>query len=359
MQDRSTRRIRPAGAVLLLLLSVLAPEGVRAQILQLVPSTHTDRAPQSFFDACTNIQRWPGLYTKTTYLGAVSWQLRPDRASNAALSWCFAQMNARELQFSLEVGITSIVATGREAYLDGLPDWQRYQDLGAPLTAFFIDEPITNGSRDLGLSYTTIVTETVNWIVLVRQNPRFAGVRLILIEAYPHLSASTIIAFINDVNNAASLRGVAGFDGLQIDHAWDGHQGEWSGSDLGDMREAAHRRRMEFSIIFYAAMPFRQPTDDCNFRTRLYQQWESYKANGLEYYGFYPDIYTIQSWDELPSVTVPESTSACTFMQGARQWLDSIDRISAIRSRVGWPTPCQGILGCEGPTPIAVAPREP
>ena len=357
MQDRSTRRIRPAGGALLLLLSVLAPEGVRAQILQLVPSTHTDRAPQSFFDACMNIPRWPGLYTKTTYLGAVSWQLRPDRASSAALSRCFAQMNARELQLSLEVGITSIVAAGREAYLEGLPDWQRYQDLGAPLTAFFIDEPVTNGSRDLGLSYSTIVAETVDWIVLVRQNPRFAGIRLMLIEAYPHLRASTIIAFINDVNNAASLRGVAGFDGLQIDHAWDGHQGEWSGADLGDMREAAHRRRMEFSIIFYAAMPFRGPTDDCDFRTRLYQQWEAYNGNGMEYYGFYPDIYTIQSWDELPSVTIPETTSACTFMQGARQWLDSIDKVESVRRRLFWPTPCQGILGCEGPTPVA--PREP
>jgi hypothetical protein len=180
-----------------------------------------------------------------------------------------------------------------------------------------------------------------------------------LIEAYPHLTASTIIAFINDVNNAALLRSVAGLDGLQIDHAWDGHQGPWSGADLGDMREAAHRRRMEFSIIFYAAMPFPRPTDDCDFRTRLYQQWESYNVNGMEYYGFYPDIYTIQSWDELPSVTVPESTNACTFMQGARQWLDSIDRVESIRSRFSWPAPCLGVLACEGPAVIAVAPREP
>ncbi len=300
---------------LLVLLFLLVPAGMHAQILQLVPPTHTDRAPQSFLDACMNIRRWPMLYRRATYLGAVSWQLRSDRASDSALARCFSEMNASDLQLSLEVGITSIFATGREAYLEALPDWQRYQDLGAPLTAFFIDEPITNGSRAMGLSYATITSETVNWIVLVRQNPRFARVKLILIEAYPNLDASTIIDFINDVNNAALVRGVAGFDGLQIDHAWDGRHA-WSGSDLGDMRAAAHRRRMDFSIIFYAAMPFQHPTDDCDFRARLFQQWESYKANGMDSFGFYPDIYTIQSWDELPSVTVPESTTACTVHAG-------------------------------------------
>jgi len=338
---------------LLLVVFLLSPAGVCAQILQLVPSTHIDRAPQSFLDACTRIEAWPGLYTKTTYLGAVSWQLRADRASDAALSRCFARMTARELQLSLEVGITSIVRTGLEAYLAGVPDWQRYQDLGAPLGAFFIDEPITNGSRDLGLSYATVVSETINWITLVRQTPRFAFIKLVLIEAYPHISASTIIDFINDVNNGAAARGVAGFDGLQIDHAWDGQQ-LWTGSDLGDMREAAHRRRMDFSMIFYAAMPFAHPIDDCAFRARLSQQWESYKTNGIDYYGFYPDIYTIQSWDELPSQTLPESTRACTFMQGARQWMDAIEKVPPVRPRLSWPVPCQGLLACEEPDVITM-----
>ena len=305
-----------------------------------------------------NVPRWPILFSKTTYLGAVSWQLRPDRASDAALSRCFAEMRAQDLQFSLEVSIMSDgVATGQQAYVGGLPDWQRYQNLGAPLTAFVIDEPITNGSRLMGLSYTAIVNETVNWVVLIRQNPRFANLKLILIEAYPHLTAATIISFINDVNNGAALRGVAGLDALQIDHAWDGAQGRWAGADMGDMREAAHRRRMEFSIIFYAAMPFRNPTNDCDFRSRLYQQWDSYTANGIEFYGFYPDIYTIQSWDELPSVTVPEATPACTFMQAAKQWVESIDRVPTVRYRF-WPTPCEGLLGCEESPVILMGPSQ-
>jgi hypothetical protein len=233
-------------------------------------------------------------------------------------------MKAADLQLSLEVGATSIVATGREAYEEQWPDWQRYQNLGAPLTALFIDEPITNGTRDLMLSYAAIVEETTTFIVRVRQNPRLRSLRLILIEAYPHLDAGTIISFINDVNIAAATRGAAGLDGLQIDHAWDGRK-PWTGSDLAALSAAAHKRRMEFSIIFYAAMPFPNPTNDCDFRARLFQQWDAYKSNRIDYYGFYPDIYTIQSWDQLPSITVPESTSACTFTQGAKQWLDSVD----------------------------------
>jgi hypothetical protein len=353
MSKRANRVPTPV-FLLLILVDVLAPVNPHAQILQLVPSVHTDRGPQSFFNACFNVQQWPTLYRRTTYLGAVSWQLRPDRATNSTLARCFAQMNARDLQLSLGVAITSVVATGLEAYQEGWPDWQRYQTLGAPLTAFFIDEPITNSTRILGLSYATIVNETVNWIVLVRQNARLVNIKLILIEAYPHISASTIIDFINDVNNAASLRGVAGLDGLEIDHAWDGRQA-WSGSDMGAMRAAAHNRRMEFSIIFYAAMPFQNPTNDCDFRARLNQQWDAYKAYGIDYYGFSPDIYDVQSWDQLPSVTVPESTSACTFMQGAKQWLDSIDVIPPVHFLR--PRYCDGqfaatvgmLVGCEQP----------
>jgi hypothetical protein len=90
----------------------------------------------------------------------------------------------------------------------------------------------------------------------------------------------------------------------------------------------------------------------------LYQQWDAYGVNGIADHGFYPDIYTIQSWDELPSLTVPESTTACTFMQAARQWLESIDRVPTVRSRF-WPAPCQGLLGCDESPVITFAPDEP
>jgi hypothetical protein len=88
-------------------------------------------------------------------------------------------MKARELQLSLEVGITGVFATGSDAYQDGWHDWQRYLALGAPLTALFIDEPITNGSRLSGLSYSTIVQETVNRIVLVRRNPALEYMKVV------------------------------------------------------------------------------------------------------------------------------------------------------------------------------------
>jgi hypothetical protein len=329
---------------LTIILCVLPAAHAGGQTLQLVPSTHVDRAPQSFVDACMHIGQWPRLYTRTTYLGAVSWQLRPDRASDSTLAACFTQLRAHGLQLSLEVGITGVFSTGADAYRVGWQEWQRYLALRAPLTTLFIDEPITNGMRLSGLSYAEVVRETVNWIVLVRQNRSLTGIKLVLIEAYPHMSAPTIIDFINDVNNLSALRGVGGLDGLQIDHAWDSGL-PWSGSDLGAMRAAARQRRMEFSLIFYAAMPFQNPTDDCAFGTRLFRQWDAYKANGIDTEGFYPDIYTVQSWDQLPSATVPESTDACTFMRGARLWQDALDLVPPVHEN-RWRF-CQGMLPCE------------
>src|SRR5260221_3026500 len=161
MYDIHETGSRMTRILLLAVLLVLTILDVHGQVLQLVPSTHTDRAPRSFLDACMNVDRWPTLYERTTYLGAVSWQLRPDRASDSTLARCFAQMNVHDLKLSLEVGITSIVATGSEAYQIGWSEWQRYQDLGAPLAALFIDEPLTNGPRGLGLFYSTIVAEKV------------------------------------------------------------------------------------------------------------------------------------------------------------------------------------------------------
>jgi hypothetical protein len=105
VRQRYTVEYDQAGTLLLLLFGASAA-GVRAQVLQIVPSTHIDRAPQSFLEACMNVPRWPTVYGKTTYLGAVSWQLRLDRTSNAALAACFARMREDDLKLSLEVGVT-------------------------------------------------------------------------------------------------------------------------------------------------------------------------------------------------------------------------------------------------------------
>src|SRR5262245_17054279 len=104
-------RRRMVGFVWCVAAGLLTTGNLDAQELQVVPSTHTDRAPRTFMDACLNVDRWPTVFGRTTYLGAVSWQLRPDRASDRALASCFSRMNANGLSLSLEVGITSSFAT--------------------------------------------------------------------------------------------------------------------------------------------------------------------------------------------------------------------------------------------------------
>jgi hypothetical protein len=297
-----------------------------AQILHLVPSLHSSRTPQSFLDACLHVDQWPAVYGRATYLGSHDGL---DAAESATLSRCFAQMNARGLRLTLETGVTGAFASGQEAFNWNSPKWRRFVSLGAPLSVLFLDEPLHNGTVFQRLSYSTIVDETATWIALVRRN--FPSLKLVLIEPFPVQSSTQIVAFVDDLNAAAASRGVAGLNGLEIDHAWDGSQRPWTGAEMADMRSAARKRGMDFAIIFYGAMPFADPTNDCDFRARLDQQWTAYQANGIDHYGFYPDIYSIETWDQLPSVTTPESTKACTFMQGAKQWIDSIHTIPAVR----------------------------
>jgi hypothetical protein len=297
-----------------------------AQVLHLVPSIHSSRTPQSFLDACLHVDQWPAVYGRATYLGSHDGL---DAAETAALTRCFSQMNARGLQLTLETGVTGAFTTGQDAFNWNSPKWRRFLSLGAPLTMLFMDEPLHNGTVFQRLSYSTIVNETAAWIALVRRN--FPALKLVLIEPFPIQSSAQIITFVDDLNAAAASRGVAGLNGLEIDHAWDASQRPWTGSDMGDMRSAARKRGMEFAMIFYGAMPFADPTNDCDFRARLNQQWSTYQTNGIDYYGFHPDIYTIESWDQLPSLTTPETTKACTFMQGTKQWIDSIGTIPPVR----------------------------
>jgi len=289
-----------------------------AQVLQIIPSHHASRHSQPFLDACLHMDQWPTLYERTTYLGSDDGL---DATDSSTLTTCFSQMKARDLQFTVQTGITGAFTTGQDAFNFNSPKWSRFIRLGAPLTVLLMDEPLYNGQAYQHLTYSTIVEETANWIALVRR--AFPTLKLILIEPHPAESSTQIIDFVSDLNAGAAKRGVAGLDGLEIDHFWDGPR-PWNGSDMADMRAAAHSRRMEFAIIFYAAMPFPNPTNDCDFLTRLYQQWNKYNAEGIDYYGFYPDIYTVESWDQIPSATVPEAIKACTFTQGARQWIDFI-----------------------------------
>jgi hypothetical protein len=139
--------------------------------------------------------------------------------------------------------------------------------------------------------------------------------KLILQEAYPFRSASVLIRFMRDVNAAAEAQAIAGLDGFELDHDWNARR--WSVSDLYRLNVFVRSSGMTFSIILWQSG--RQPASDCDFGTRIYNQYRYMYSAGYVRYGpiFAPDMWTVESWDPTPVAILPES-GTCTFMQAVR-----------------------------------------
>jgi len=175
-----------------------------------------------------------------------------------------------------------------------------------------VQEPWTSADGTT-LTYPDIVRETAEWMALVRRD--FPGIRLMLQEAYPFHSADELIGFVRDVNAAALTNGVTPLDGFELDHDW--NIPTWTPAEIYRINTAVRAAGMRFSIIIW---PAGGPTlDDCAFGRRTLRQYRDLYAAGYAQFGetFTPDVWSIESWSEIPVAIVPE-TAPCTFMQGAR-----------------------------------------
>lgn len=300
-----------------------------AQVLNVTPTLDGSVFPGTFLNACNNVPQWARVYRKAKYLGAKD--LLAD-ASQTSLQSCFSQMNSRGLQLSIETGVIDPFTTGEDAFNTNRQKWDLLISLGAPLTTFRIDEARTHAAQK-GWSSADAVRETVDWIELVRIY--YPGKKIHAIEAYPYLSSSTINSFVNSVNSDAVARGVTGFDAIEIDHGWYGHDGPWSASALNSIRTNAHSQGMDFELIFFGGCPLSNP--GCSFDTRLQEQWRAYKLNGVST----PDIYIIESWDDggVPATTANENSPG-SFMYGSRRLVALVGNIPNIRGLLSG-TPCE------------------
>jgi hypothetical protein len=75
---------------------------------------------------------------------------------------------------------------------------------------------------------------------------------------------------------------------------------------------------MQFSIIIWPSGP--ASSNDCAFGSRTYNQYRYTYTPGYVRYGeaFVPDLWSVASWDPIPSAILPETGTGCTFMQGVR-----------------------------------------
>jgi hypothetical protein len=278
-------------------------------ILHVVPTTYQGN-PAGFLEACLRMDQWPEVLAKTTLFGTTNGLAA---AGDADLAACFSAMNSQGVQLTLEGGIVNREQTsGAAQFATDHPIWRRFIGLGAPLSTLFLQEPFT-AAEGGPLTYADVVRETAIYIALVRQH--LPGMRLILQEAYPHHSASALIDLIRDVNLAVQAQAIAGLDGFELDHDWNAR--EWSVSDVYRVNEYVRTSGMMFSIILWQSG--RQPTTDCDFGVRTYNQYLYMYSPGYVQFGpaFAPDMWSVESWDPTPVAILPES-GICTFMQAAR-----------------------------------------
>lgn len=235
-------------------------------------------------------------------------RLLPSGASDPDLAQCFANLNSYGIEFTLETGITGPFTSGEDAFDFNRVFWNRFIGLGAPLTTFYLQEPLTSGLEHTSLTYGQLVQETADWIALVRQN--YPGMKLILMEAYPYNSPSETLDFIDDVNAAAASLSVDGLDGYELD--LDINASGWSWSGVSTIRSEVHSRSMEFHAILWGGG---STGSNCDYVQNTLDQALGMISNGLT-----ADTYSIQSWDVYPTVTLPEPYAPavqCTFLAAA------------------------------------------
>lgn len=82
--------------------------------------------------------------------------------------------------------------------------------------------------------------------------------------------------------------------------------------DITNMRDDAHNLGMWFGVIFWASESATS-TDDVKWISGIRKQGYAYQNMGIN-----PDFYSIESWLNIPSITIPEGWgNPHTFMGAA------------------------------------------
>ncbi len=234
----------------------------------------------------------------------------------------FSQLRQWKLKFAMEVGaIKPWGETGGKTFGLERPNWDRLQRLGAEIHALAMDEPLCCARKDLKKPDAYAVQETASYIALVRQH--YPDVLLGDIEPYPFLLRDELIAFVDALQARLKEMNVRGLDFFRLDVDWNHftignavHPGNWP--DVRKIEEACRRRKLPFSLIYWAA-------DQPRMERLTYpgdQTWYigiMRQGNDYAFVDGRPDEIVIESWVGVPSRSVPE-TEEWTFTRSVRDF---------------------------------------
>ena len=248
------------------------------------------------------------------------------RYTDAQLKTMFDDLNNWNIKFTLEVGaVKPWGPTGAKCFVANSPKWDRFQRLGAHISAIAMDEPLVCARYNLKLSDDYAVQETAAFIALVRQH--YPQILVGDIETYPSTSVDDHFKWITALNARLASLGVRGLDFYRIDTNWAvftlANKGTWR--DVVKIEQYCRSIKLPFSLIYWAA---EYPAIDRVHLAADDTWYEAIFQQGYDYAlcGGAPDEYCIESWlhNHAPGptpVNVVPDTSDFTFTRSVHDFV--------------------------------------
>ncbi len=323
IQDRKLC-VRTVGLVVFCLAYFVGAAPVMAQQLKLFPAQGPQSgAPTPFLDACFNLSQWAYPRAYTTHLGVYD-RILADYADShpTQVSSCFSQLDTAGIQFAMGTGaLKEWCTTAQDCFNAEEPDWDSLTTLGGTIAMMELDEPLTavlmNPDWPLSRDYNYAVAQTAEFIRLVRQ--KYPNVTIVEQEAYPAISASVLESWVRDLKSRCIAIGTRPPDYFELDHDWHAPYGSgtfrWNWYDISNMKSVCHGIGVGFSVIFWAADASNSNSDSDWYNGVMYQ------GAMYQIHGIMPDYYSLNSWLNIPHVTVPGTTCSSSFMGTAYSFL--------------------------------------
>lgn len=222
------------------------------------------------------------------------------------------QINQWNLKFALEVGaIKPWGQTGQKTFNVQRKKWDRFQSLGAKLYAIAMDEPLLCCREHIHKTDEYALTETANFIALVRKN--YPEMMIGDIETFPSIPVADHIWWLDALQKKLAEMKVRGLDFYRLDVNWANfivqNKGSWK--EVRNVESACRQRKLPFSLIYWASgeplIKRKELADDSTWYISIMHQGYCYAmVDG------HPDQIVVQSWLEAPPQCVPE-TGAWTY----------------------------------------------
>lgn len=291
-------------------LTVAALHSAFAQELLVFPrQTGTDYQPLR--EACLNPALWPTGWERMTMFGN-SVQFFGAWTNDAEVAQCFANLRNAGKKLVVELGsLKPQCQTAQACWDSAYPTLARLASLAPPDAYLAIDEPISTGHLNYPnqiADFGYAVAQTVEFIRIART---FApGLKIILHEAYPNLSAYTVAQFFAQVHYGAISTTGMGVQYADVD--WDWNDGRGNLWEISQLKDYVHGIGLGFSLLFWNAQP----------HARSWEDGLMHEGFMVHNFGLRPDLYAVLDFVQQPDWTLAE-WDAGTFTRSVRNFANT------------------------------------